>query len=117
MQGELRIYREPNFKRLRQLIRVTAGNLCYDMPCATLSSSISSSRWTGLPTTGSNFADGQVKIAFYAATNCTGNATVLNTSVGEVSNFAQFGMDNAITSIAVLETSTAMLHESKDLCK
>ncbi|ETP07876.1 hypothetical protein F441_16004 [Phytophthora nicotianae CJ01A1] len=58
-----------------------------------------------------------VKIAFYDGKNCTGKATVLNTNVGEISNFAQSGMDNATTSIAVLETSNKMQHATKNLCQ
>ncbi|OWZ09581.1 hypothetical protein PHMEG_00017693 [Phytophthora megakarya] len=117
MNGELRIYREPNFKRLRRIIGVSTGNLCYDMPCSDLSGAISSARWTGIPTTGSPLSDGEVKIAFYAGNNCTGKAVVLNTIVGEVSNFADFGKDNATTSFAVLEMSMAMLHPTTDVCK
>ncbi|CAI5717138.1 unnamed protein product [Peronospora destructor] len=118
MNGELRIYKEPEFKRLRRIIGVSRGNLCYDMPCADLSGTISSARWMGLPaTTGSTFAEGHVKIAFYAGSNCTGKSIVLNTSAGEVRNFANFGMDNATTSFAVLQTSTAMQHATSNICE
>ncbi|KAF1790306.1 hypothetical protein GQ600_22985 [Phytophthora cactorum] len=51
--GELRLYKEPYFKRLRLLIKVSAGNLCYDMSCDGIRDVISSARWTGLPATGS----------------------------------------------------------------
>ena len=117
MNGELRIYKEPEFKRLRQIIRVATTNLCYDMPCADLSGTISSARWTKLPVTGSIFAEGYVKIAFYAGSNCTGRSVVLNTKAGEVRNFAYFGMDNATTSFAVLQTSTVMQHATKNICE
>ncbi|ETI37993.1 hypothetical protein L917_15444 [Phytophthora nicotianae] len=117
MEGELRLYKEPSFKRLRLLVKISEGNLCYDMACDGVGNVISSARWTGLPTTGSAFTDGHVKIAFYDGKNCTGKATVLNTNVGEISNFAQSGMDNATTSIAVLETSNKMQHATKNLCQ
>ncbi|KAG2963091.1 hypothetical protein PC121_g24670 [Phytophthora cactorum] len=116
MEGELRLYKEPYFKRLRLLIKVSAGNLCYDMSCDGIRDVISSARWTGLPATGSTFADGHVKIAFYAGKNCTGKVTMLNTNVGEVPNFAQSEIDNATASIAVLETSNTMQHPTKNLC-
>ncbi|KAG3090489.1 hypothetical protein PI124_g24315 [Phytophthora idaei] len=86
------------------------------MSCDGIKDVISSARWTELPTTGSTFADGHVKIAFYAGKNCTGKVTVLNTNVGEVPNFAESEMDNATTSIAVLETSNTMQHRTKNLC-
>lgn len=117
MKGELRIYKEPDFKRLRRIIGISTGNLCYDMPCADLSGAISSARWMGLPATGSTFADRQVKITFYAGSNCTGKIILLNTNAGEVRNFAHFGMDNATTSFAVLETSTTMLHATSNICE
>ncbi|RMX63799.1 hypothetical protein DD238_006099 [Peronospora effusa] len=117
MNGELRIYKEPEFKRLRRIIKVSTGNLCYDMRCADLSRTISSARWTGLPATGSTFAEGHVKIAFYAGSNCTGKSIVLNTSAGEVRNLANFGMDIATTSFAVLQTSTVMKHATSNICE
>ncbi|CAI5726325.1 unnamed protein product [Peronospora farinosa] len=117
MNGELRMYKEPEFKRLRRIIKVSTGNLCYDMPCADLSRTISSARWTGLPATGSTFAEGHVKIAFYAGSNCTGKSIVLNTNAGEVRNFANFGMDIATTSFAVLQTSTVMQHATSNICE
>eukprot|EP00644_Phytophthora_capsici_P012815 jgi/Phyca11/101569/e_gw1.5.1408.1 len=113
MQGELRIYKEPDFKRLRRIIGVSVGNLCYDMPCSDLSGSISSARWTGLPL---NFVGHQVKLAFYVGNNCTGKTTVVNTSEGEIGDFGKFGMDNVTTSFAVLETSTTMQHASTNIC-
>ncbi|KAL3658380.1 hypothetical protein V7S43_016760 [Phytophthora oleae] len=116
MQGELRIYKEPNFERLRRIIGVSAGNLCYDMPCSDLSGSISSARWTGLPIKGSTFVDHQVKLAFYVGNNCTGKVTVVNTSEGRISDFGKFGMDNVTTSFAVLETSTTMQHATTNIC-
>ncbi|KAL4139355.1 hypothetical protein PRIC2_002852 [Phytophthora ramorum] len=117
MEGELRLYKEPEFRRLRRLMRVSTSNLCYDMPCAYLNTIISSARWSGLPTTGATFADGQIKIAFYAGSNCTGKVVAVNTNVGQVDNFAKFGMDNATASFAVLETSTTMQHESSNICE
>lgn len=116
MSAELRIYKEPEFKRLRQIIIVSAGNLCYDMPCQ-ISDSISSARWTGMPVTGTAYADGQARIAFYTGGNCTGKAAVVNTSVGNVPDFAAFGMDNVTSSFAVLETSTVMKHKAKNVCE
>lgn len=117
MQGELRVYKEPEFKRLRRIIGVSTSNLCYDMPCADLTDSISSARWTGLPATGSVFNDGQVKIAFYTGGNCTGKAVVVNTIKGEVRNFADFRTDNATASFAILENSTAMKHATANVCQ
>ncbi|ETL31630.1 hypothetical protein L916_15623 [Phytophthora nicotianae] len=58
MEGELRLYKEPSFKRLRLLVKISEGNLCYDMACDGVGNVISSARWTGLPTTGSAFTDG-----------------------------------------------------------
>ncbi|KAE8906705.1 hypothetical protein PF005_g31285 [Phytophthora fragariae] len=116
MSAELRIYKEPEFKRLRQIIPFSAGNLCYDMPCSFLSDITSSARWSGIPVAGSAFADGQVKIAFYADNNCTGRAVVVNASVGQICDFAAFGMDKATSSFAVLETSTVMEHKTNNVC-
>ncbi|CAH0481472.1 unnamed protein product [Peronospora belbahrii] len=115
MNGELRIYKEPEFKRLRRIIGVSVENLCYDMPCADLRDVMSSARWTELPAMGSIFADEHVKIAFYAGSNCTGKLVLLNTDAGKVRNFADYGMDNAITSFAVLKTLTAMQHVSSNI--
>ncbi|KAE9310978.1 hypothetical protein PF008_g20315 [Phytophthora fragariae] len=36
MSAELRIYQKPEFKRLRQIITVSAGNLCDDTSCSQL---------------------------------------------------------------------------------
>ncbi|KAG6611100.1 uncharacterized protein IUM83_15864 [Phytophthora cinnamomi] len=116
MSAELRIYKEPEFKRLRRIITVSAGNLCYDMPCSELSDIISSARWSGIPVTGSAFADGQARIAFYTDNNCTGTAVVVNTRVGQIRDFAAFGMDKATSSFAVLETSTTMQHKTTNIC-
>ncbi|GMF67241.1 unnamed protein product [Phytophthora fragariaefolia] len=116
MSGELRIYKEPEFKRLRRLITVFVGDVCYDMSCPQLNDITSSARWSGLPVTGPAFTESQAKIAFYAGGNCTGKAAVVSTRVGQIPNFAAFGMDNAISSFAVLGTSTAMLHKSSDVC-
>uniref|UniRef100_M4BUQ4 Uncharacterized protein n=1 Tax=Hyaloperonospora arabidopsidis (strain Emoy2) TaxID=559515 RepID=M4BUQ4_HYAAE len=117
MQGELRIYREPAFKRLRRIIGISIPNLCYDMPCADLSGIISSAKWTDLPAMGSPSDSYQVKIAFYAGSNCTGKFVLLNTSAGQVLDFAEFGLDNAVTSFAVLETSMTMMHSTSNICE
>ncbi|GMF11423.1 unnamed protein product [Phytophthora lilii] len=117
MNGELRIYKEPDFKRLRRIIGVSTTNLCYDMSCSELNDITLSAKWTGLLTDGSAFSDGQVKIAFYAGANCTGEAAVLNTSRGRIHNFAEIGMNKTITSFAVLETSTTMLHGTSKVCE
>ncbi|KAF1780722.1 hypothetical protein GQ600_23046 [Phytophthora cactorum] len=112
MEGELRLYKEPDFgfsSRFRRGI--------FAMTCRATASKTSSLRLDGRGFHhGATFADGHVKIAFYAGKNCTGKVTVLNTNVGEVPNFAQSEMDNATTSIAVLETSNTMQHPTKNLC-
>ncbi|KAE8906946.1 hypothetical protein PF006_g19724 [Phytophthora fragariae] len=88
MSAELRIYQKPEFKRLRQIITVSAGNLCDDTSCS--------------------------QLVFNG--NCTGRAVVVNTSVGRIRDFAAFGMDKAIASFAVLETSTIMEHKTSNVC-
>ncbi|KAE9198075.1 hypothetical protein PF004_g19649 [Phytophthora fragariae] len=98
MSAELRIYQKPEFKRLRQIITVSAGNLCDDTSCSQLV-----------------FSE-MVKIVFYADGNCTDRAVVVNTSVGQIRDFAAFGMDKAIASFAVLETSTIMEHKTSNVC-
>ncbi|KAF1780710.1 hypothetical protein GQ600_12370 [Phytophthora cactorum] len=108
MEGELRLYKEPYFKRLRLLIKVSAG--IFAMTCRATASETSSLRLDGR-----GFHHG-VNIAFYAGKNCTGKVTMLNTNVGEVPNFAQSEIDNATASIAVLETSNTMQHPTKNLC-
>lgn len=110
MKGELRIYKEADFKRLLRIIRVSTENLCYNMPCADLSGVISSAKLTGLPATG-----WLVKIAFYTGSNCACKSIVLNTNAEEVRHFADFGIDDATTSFAVLQTSTAMEHAGSNI--
>uniref|UniRef100_A0AAV1ULA4 Uncharacterized protein n=1 Tax=Peronospora matthiolae TaxID=2874970 RepID=A0AAV1ULA4_9STRA len=117
MQGKLQIYRDPAFKRLRRIIGISIPNLCYDMPCADLSGIICSAKWTGLPAKGSPSDSDQVKIAFYAGSNCTGKFVLLKTSAGQVLDFAEFGLDHAVTSFAVLETSMMMMHLSSNICE
>jgi hypothetical protein len=115
--GELRIYKGADFKRLRRILGVSTSNLCYDMPCASLSEIAASAKWTGLPATGAAFSDGQAKIAFYMGSNCTGVVAMLNTSRGQVDDFGPLGMYRAITSFAVLETSTEMEHPASNVCQ
>lgn len=117
MNGELRIYKDADFKRLRRIIGVSTGNLCYNMACSELNDIVSSARWTGLPTKASAFSDDQVKIAFYADSHCSGRTVVVNTNAGEVRNFAELGMDNATTSFAVLESSMAITNGEANVCE
>lgn len=117
MNGELRIYKDADFKRLRRIIGVSTGNLCYNMACPELNDVVSSARWTGLPTTASVFSDGQVKMAFYTDSQCMGNAVAVSANVGEIRNFAELGMDNVTTSFAVLEASMAITNGVANVCE
>ncbi|POM61909.1 hypothetical protein PHPALM_29004, partial [Phytophthora palmivora] len=103
--GEIKFYRDINYRYNLALFSFTKSNRCYNLACGDYNDAVSSVKWSGLPSTASYDGDSNAKVIFYVSTGCTGRSKGYSTSLPGVKSFVDEGINDAISSFMVIQTS------------
>ncbi|KAG6617178.1 uncharacterized protein IUM83_04746 [Phytophthora cinnamomi] len=114
--GQIQLYRDTSYRHLLALFAFTKSNRCFNMACGDYNDAVSSVEWSGLPTSASYEGETKAHVVFYVDTDCTGKSKQFPTSLGSVSSFADYDINDAISSFMVLETSDGIENGKTSIC-
>ncbi|OWZ21194.1 hypothetical protein PHMEG_0004287 [Phytophthora megakarya] len=96
--GEIKFYRDINYRYNLALFAFGKSNRCFNLACGDYNDAVSSVKWSGLPGSSTN-------VVFYVDTGCTGKSKTYSTSLNGVKNFVDEGINDAISSFMVTQSS------------
>ncbi|ETP39856.1 hypothetical protein F442_12727 [Phytophthora nicotianae P10297] len=114
--GTIRLYRDIDYRHNLALFEFTKSNRCFNVACGNYNDAISSVKWSGLPTTASYDGSSNAKVVFYVNADCKGKSKSYSTSLSGVKSFVDEGINDAISSFMVLESSESVENGIASLC-
>ncbi|KAF4029026.1 hypothetical protein GN244_ATG19277 [Phytophthora infestans] len=114
--AKITFYRDINYRYNLALFEFTKSNRCFNLACGDYKNAISSVKWSGLPTSASYDGSSNAKVVFYVSSNCSGKSKSYSTSLSGVKSFVDEGINDAISSFMVLESSESVENGSTSLC-
>ncbi|KAG1684663.1 hypothetical protein DVH05_010630 [Phytophthora capsici] len=114
--GMMNLYRDINYRHKLALFTFSKSNKCFNMACGVYYRSLSSVKWSGLPSTASNTGSSSARLVFYDKPGCKGASKSYKTSRGYVKSFVTEGFNDRASSFMVLETSKKIKNGIASIC-
>ncbi|KAF1779657.1 hypothetical protein GQ600_2820 [Phytophthora cactorum] len=96
--GDIRFYRDINYRHNLALFEFTKSNRCFNLACGNYNDAVSSVN------------------GVYVNTDCTGKSKSYSTSLSGVKSFVDEGINDVISSFMVLESSEKVENGVTSLC-
>ncbi|KAE8899044.1 hypothetical protein PF005_g17875 [Phytophthora fragariae] len=114
--GELKLYKDANFRSLLLTLTFNTANLCFNLACGDIDDEISSASWKGLPVK-AFFPGGTTSLlVFYRDIDCTGDSQGWPTSYEKAPNFGAVEMNDAASSFMFVELAFGVENGVHEIC-
>ncbi|KAL3669374.1 hypothetical protein V7S43_005770 [Phytophthora oleae] len=115
--GMMNLYQDINYRHQLALFTFSKSNKCFNMACGVYYHSLSSVKWSGLPSTASYAGSSSARLVFYDKPGCKGASKSYKTSRGNVMSFVTEGFNDLTGSFMVLQTSQKIENGITSLCR
>ncbi|KAE9037252.1 hypothetical protein PR003_g6680 [Phytophthora rubi] len=114
--GELKLYKDANFRSLLLTLTFNTANLCFNLACGDIDDEISSASWKGLPLK-AFFPGGTTSLlVFYRDIDCTGDSQGWPTSYEKAPNFGAVEINDAASSFMFVKVATGVKNGVHKIC-